>query len=92
MEFTGQIKHIGNEETNKNFTKREVTIINTENEKYPNQGTFEFSGDRVNQLSDFTIGDTVKVQFNLNGRDYLKDGKTIRFNTLKAWKIENASM
>ena len=38
-------------------------------------------------LDGVNIGDTIKVDFNIKGRKWEKDGKVNYFNNLDAWKV-----
>lgn len=52
--------------------------------QYVSNAVFNVYGDRV-QLSQFHIGDAIKVSFDIRGREY--QGKW--YNTLNAWKVEH---
>jgi len=64
------------------LTKREF-VIETE-EKYPQQVKFELVNDKTGIIDPFTVGATLKVFFNVRGREW--NGKY--FVNLNAWKIE----
>ncbi|MCF8378092.1 MAG: DUF3127 domain-containing protein [Bacteroidales bacterium] len=73
------------------FKKREFVI-----EKMENSGGFEFidyikfqlTQDKCSVLDPFTLGDSIKVSFNLRGRKWEKDGNISYFTNLEAWRIE----
>jgi len=49
---------------------------------------FQCVQDRTSILDRINIGDEVKVQFNIRGTRWDKDGKTSYFTNLDAWRIE----
>lgn len=49
---------------------------------------FQATNERTSVVDNINIGDEVKVQFNLRGSKWEKDGKTSYFTNLDAWKIE----
>lgn len=94
MEFSGTVKKISDTESvgSNNFRKRDVVITDNSNEKYPQHIQFQFTQDKCALLDNVKEGDTVKVQFNLQGRLWTSpQGEEKYFNTLSGWKIEVAS-
>ena len=72
------------------FRKREF-VIELEYEKYPQQIKFQVTQDRCDTLNDFKVGQVVNVKFNLRGRPFQnKEGNTVYFTNLEAWRIEAA--
>lgn len=73
------------------FRKQEFVI-----EKSENTGNFEFTDyikfqltqDRTNLISGFSVGDVVKVSFNIRGNKWEKQGVVNYFTNLDAWRIE----
>lgn len=93
FEVSGKlIEKSGIVEISAKFKKREFVI-----EKMENSGGFEFTDyikfqltqDKCSVLDPFTLGDNIKVSFNLRGRKWEKDGKLSYFTNLEAWRIEN---
>ena len=85
MELTGRIKVIKVEQTfPSGFTKREFVI--TTEEQYPNDISFELLKEKGGLITSFKEGDRLKVNFDIRGREW--QGKY--FNSLVAWKLENA--
>lgn len=75
------------EKISEKFTKREFVI--EDSSQYPQKVSFQLTQDKCDLLDVFKLGDSVKVNFNLRGRDWKSPQGEIRyFNTLEAWKIE----
>lgn len=90
-EATGKIIELFDEQqvTDK-FRKREF-VVEIPDDKYPQQIKFELTQDRCAVLDNFSIGDDVKVSFNIRGRSYEKDGKKSYFTTIQAWRLDKVS-
>lgn len=89
MNTSGIIKLIGEtkEYGSNGFKKRELVI--TTQEQYPQSILVEFIQDRCELLNTFNVGDVVKVDINLRGREWVnKDGETKYFNSIQGWRIE----
>ena len=85
MEISGKIKLINDTQTfESGFQKREFVV--TTNEQYPQDIKLECIKDRISILDAYTIGDEVKVAFNLRGNEY--NGRY--FVNLQAWRIEGS--
>jgi hypothetical protein len=53
---------------------------------------FQLTGDRCDNLDRFQVGDEVRVEFNLRGREWTSPkGEVKYFNSLDVWKIEGKS-
>lgn len=86
LQITGKIKNIYETEsgTGKNGEWSKQTFsIETEGE-YPKLVVFSAMGKTLEYLSKFKVGQTAKVSFNPESREY--NGKF--YTDLKAWKIE----
>jgi len=82
-DITGEIIVINDiQEFASGFKKREF-VIRTAEEKYPQDIKLELTKDACSKLDAYKIGDTVTVDFNLQGNEY--NGKY--FVNLRAWKI-----
>lgn len=87
MEITGNIKHIGNTETFKDFRKREIVV--TTEDQYPQHISVEFIQDKTSILDNYKAGDNVNIGINLRGREWVNpQGEVKYFNTIQGWKIE----
>lgn len=53
-----------------------------------NYPKFEFTGNHVDDLNDFNMGDIVTVSFSLNGSRSEKDGQVRYFTNVQGYKIE----
>ena len=72
------------------FKKRDF-VIETEDDRYPQKLSFQLVQDKCDVLDKYNIGDEIEVYFNLKGRDWTNpQGEVKYFNTLEAWRIENA--
>ena len=50
---------------------------------------FQLSGDRCENLDGFEVGDEVRVEFSLRGREWKSPrGETKFFNSLDVWTVE----
>lgn len=90
MEITGKLIQklpiaSGTSKTGNPWQKQEF-VIETEDSQYPKKVCANLWGDRTNQLNQYNIGDTIKVSFDLESREF--NGKW--YTDVKAWKIEHA--
>ncbi len=67
------------------FTKREF-VIEVPDGKYPQMIKFETVRDRIDQLNTLSVGDELKVTFDIRGNEY----KGRYYVNLNAWKIESS--
>jgi hypothetical protein len=90
MEVTGKIKEVfETKQVSERFTKREFVIELLDNPKYPQLVMFQATGDRCSQLDGLSIGDEVRVEFSLRGREWRSPSGDVKyFNTLDVWKVE----
>ena len=89
MEIQGSIKLIGDvQEISSTFKKRELVV--TTEEQYPQTISVEFVQDKTDLLNSFKVGQNVKVNINLRGRECENpQTKEIKyFNTIQGWRIE----
>lgn len=84
FELTGTLKVLEDTQTfASGFTKREF-VIEVPDGQYPQMVKFETVRDKIDQLNNFTIGDTLKVTFDVRGNEY----KGRYYVNLNAWKIQ----
>jgi uncharacterized protein Veg len=89
MEVQGRIKLIGETQTfgSNGFRKREVVV--TTEEQYPQHLMIEFIQDKTDLLNNYQVGQQVKVNINLRGREWVNpQGETKYFNSIQGWRIE----
>ena len=90
IEATGKLHSFGEtQQISDRFSKREFVIETTDNPKYPQLVQFQLTGDRCSQLDEFSVGETVRIEFSLRGREWRSPKGEIKyFNTLDVWKLE----
>ena len=88
--LSGIITDIFPVETFGNFEKRVFWLKETDAERFPEHYSVECHQGDVNILDNFKTGQHVKVQIDIRGKKWSKNGKDSVFVTLKAWKIETA--
>jgi uncharacterized protein Veg len=89
MEVQGRIKMIGETQTfgANGFRKREVVV--TTEEQYPQHILVEFIQDKTDLLNNYQVGQQVKININLRGREWVNpQGETKYFNAIQGWRIE----
>ena len=73
------------------FRKREFVIELADNSRYPQFVQFQLTGDRCENLDGFAVGDAVRVEFSLRGREWKSPrGETKFFNSLDVWTLEKS--
>lgn len=71
------------------FQKREF-VLNVDGQ-YPQLVVFQLVQDRCNAIDGFKVNETVKVFFDLRGREWQSpQGELKYFNSLNAWKVDKA--
>ncbi|MBU2939019.1 DUF3127 domain-containing protein [Lacinutrix sp. C3R15] len=89
MEVQGKVKMIGETQTfgSNGFRKRELVV--TTDEQYPQHILVEFVQDKTDLLNNYNVGQAVKVNINLRGREWVNpQGETKYFNSIQGWRIE----
>ena len=89
MEVQGKVKLIGETQTfgSNGFRKREIVV--TTEEQYPQHIMIEFVQDKTDLLNNYQVGQDVKVNINLRGREWVNpQGETKYFNSIQGWRIE----
>ncbi len=87
----GQIEMISDTSSvSASFKKREFVLVVQEGQ-YPEYIKMQLTQERCSLVDGYSPGDEVTVHFNLRGRPYTKNGETIYFTNLDAWKIEGAA-
>jgi hypothetical protein len=78
-----------------NFKTREFVIESSEESNgrvFTNYVKFQCIQDKTSMPDRFSIGEEVKVQFNIKGTRWEKDGKTNYITNLDAWRMESAKL
>lgn len=84
FELTGTLKVLEDTQTfASGFSKREF-VVEVPDGKYPQLIKFEALKDNISLLDSVSIGDELKVTFDIRGREY--NGRY--FVNLNAWKVE----
>lgn len=84
FEIEGTVKVISEVQTfASGFTKREF-VVEVEDGKYPQSIKFECVKDKTSLTDGLSVGDPVKVNFDIRGNEY--NGKY--YVNLNAWKVE----
>jgi len=74
------------------FRKREFVLELADNPQYPQFVMFQLTGNRCENIESFHVGDEVKVEFQLRGREWQSpQGETRYFNSLDVWTVERAN-
>lgn len=92
IETTGKLHTIfETKQVSERFTKREFVVELADNPKYPQVVLFQLTGDRCAQLDGMQVGDEVRIEFSLRGREWRSPSGDLKyFNSLDVWKIEPA--
>ena len=73
------------------FQLREFVVEMSDNPQYPQYVMFQMTGTRCDNLDDFSVGQTVNVEFNLRGREWKSpQGEIKYFNSLDCWTLQRA--
>ena len=92
MEVSGKL-HVINEaqQVTERFRKREFVLKLSENARFHQFVVFQLTSDRCGRIDDFEVGDEVRVEFSLRGREWTSPrGEVKYFNSLDVWNIERA--
>ena len=86
FELTGTLKVLEDTQTfASGFSKREF-VIEVPDGKYPQMVKFETVRDKIDLLNSLSIGDELKVTFDVRGNEY--NGRY--YVNLNAWKVESS--
>ena len=88
MEVTGKIKMIDQtkEVGSGGFKKRDIVV--TTDEQYPQDILVQFVQDKCDLLNSFQVGEQVKIDISLRGREWTNpQGEIVYFNTIQGWRI-----
>jgi hypothetical protein len=93
METSGKLYVISDtQQVTERFRKREFVLELSENARYPQFVIFQLTGDRCESLDGFEVGNEVRVEFSLRGREWTSPkGEVKYFNSLDVWSIDRLS-
>ena len=87
-ELTGVLVEVSETKLiNDRLSKRDV-VIETTSGSYKEEILFQLVNDRCNLIDGYLEGEQITVNFNLKGKRYEKEGRTVFFNNLDIWKIK----
>ncbi len=92
LEISGRLVHKGDaQQVTDTFKKREFALDISENvngNTYANFASLQLTQAKCDMLDAYNEGDILKVNFNVRGKRYEKDGNVRYFSSLDAWRIE----
>lgn len=89
MEVIGTLKEVfDTQQISDRFKKREIVITTEANTPYPQHVSFQLTQDKCDLVNGYGLGQEVKAQFNLRGREWSGPQGVKYFNTLEIWRIE----
>ena len=94
FEVVGTLKaKFETQQVSEKYAKREFVIMTDTTTQYPQAINFQLSQDKCGLLDSYTVGEEMKVSFNLRGREWFNPNKNITqyFNSLEAWRLEKVA-
>ena len=92
FEITGKLIEIFDAiQVTDRFRKREFVLETRDNvgtSEFVETIKFQLTQDRCDLIESTSIGDDIKISFNIRGRRWEKNGQVSFFNNLEAWKID----
>jgi hypothetical protein len=96
FEITGKlIAKFDTVQRSESFKTREFVIEKTDDingRSFTNYIKFQCVQDKTSMPDRFNIGEEVKVQFNIKGSRWEKDGRTNYITNLDAWRMESMKL
>ena len=86
--ISGSVYHVGEEQSFSDKFKKRDLVIEVEDGNYKQIVKFQLINERCDLADKLRAGQDVEVSFNLQGREYNKDGKTSYFTNLTAWRVK----
>jgi single-strand DNA-binding protein len=91
FDIQGKLHEVFDEQqVSEKFRKREF-VLEIPDGQYTQHCKFQLTQDKCNLIDQFKQGDEVKVTFNLTGKPFTKNGQTMYFTNLQAWRVESAT-
>ncbi|GGG30797.1 MULTISPECIES: DUF3127 domain-containing protein [Pontibacter] len=78
------------QQVSEKFRKREF-VLEIPDGSFTQYCKFQLTQDKCNLIDNYKPGDEVKVTFNLTGKPFTKNGQTMYFTNLQAWRVEGAA-
>lgn len=92
METIGILKAVNpTEKKSDRFQSREIVLTTEASTPYPQHVVFQLTQDKCSLVDNLRIGDEVRTQFNLRGREWNGPQGVKYFNTLEIWRIEKTN-
>lgn len=92
MEVVGILKvKYDTAKVSEKFQKRDLVVTTDYSTPYPQHVQMQLTQDKCNILDGYNVGDEIKIQFNLRGREWNGPQGIKYFNTLEAWRIEKVN-
>jgi hypothetical protein len=96
FEITGKlIAKFDTVQRSESFKTREFVIEKTDDingRSFTNYIKFQCVQDKTSMPDRFNVGEEVKVQFNIKGSKWEKDGRTNYITNLDAWRMESVKL
>ena len=93
FEITGKLIAINDtQQVSERFKKREFVLETSEEingNVYTNYAKMQLVQNKCDIIDNFNEGDTIKVNFNIKGNKWERDGKVNYITNLDAWRIEH---
>lgn len=93
-EITGKLIMVNDtQQVSDRFKKREFVLETAEEingNVYTNYAKMQLVQNKCEIIDNYKIGDTVKVNFNIKGNKWERDGNVNYITNLDAWRIESA--
>ncbi len=94
FEISGKlIEKYNTVQVNDRFKKREFVIERTESNggmEFTDHIKFQLTQDRCDLIESIGVNEEIKVNFNIRGNKWEKEGRVNYFTNLDAWRIEKA--
>jgi len=92
LEASGRLHALfDTQQVTERFRKREFVVELGDNPRYPQYVQFQLTGDRCESLDGFEVGQEVRIEFSLRGREWKSPKGEIRyFNSLDVWTLEHS--
>lgn len=95
LEIVGKLHHkYDTVQVSDKFKKREFIIDITEDVNgkiYPNYAKMQVAQNRCEVLDSYNVGEEIKVSFNIRGNIAQKEGRSVVYTNIDAWKIERVN-